>query len=107
MQITTLRHIEMAGALAVLRAVVSSIVEVALCRSPNKTFQVEVVSELVAEFQKLEEWSSFLEQPGVRICDLLLGPPSGRVRLADRLEEAVRREVDTELEALRVLAMWV
>jgi hypothetical protein len=107
MQITALRHIEMAGALAVLRAVVSSIVEVALWRSPNKTFQVEVVGELVAEFQKLEEWSSFLKQPGVRICDVLLGPPSGRVRLADRLEEAAQREVDTELEALRVLAMWV
>jgi hypothetical protein len=46
----------------------------------------------------------------VRVYALILGPPSGRVQLADRLEEVidrlweeqvVRLEVDTELEALR------
>jgi hypothetical protein len=41
--------------LATLWAVVSSAMELALGRSPDKTFQVEVVDELVAEFQKLEE----------------------------------------------------
>jgi hypothetical protein len=51
---------------------------------------VEVVGELVVEFRKLERRCSQLEQSGVRICDLLLGLPPGRARLADRLEVAVR-----------------
>jgi hypothetical protein len=44
-----------------LRAVVSSATESALGRSPNDTFRVEVVVELVAKFQKLEEQRSRLE----------------------------------------------
>jgi hypothetical protein len=77
---------------------------------------VEVVGELVDEFRKLEERHSQLERPGVRICDLLLGPPPGRARLADCLDEAVwqlgaelaaRWEVDVELEALWTLAVRV
>jgi hypothetical protein len=55
MQITALHHTEMVGELATLWAVVSSAMELALGRSLDKTFQVEVVDELVAEFQKLEE----------------------------------------------------
>jgi hypothetical protein len=47
-------------------------------RSPNDTFRVEVVGELVAEFQKLEEQRPWLERPATRICDLLLGLPPGR-----------------------------
>jgi hypothetical protein len=52
----------------------------------------------------------------MRICDLHVGPPSGRVRLADRLEEvarqlramlAERQEADVELEALRTSATWL
>jgi hypothetical protein len=56
----------------------------------------------------------------MRICDLLLGPPLGRARLADRLDEAARqlgaelatqREADAELEALQTLVVrlqdWV
>jgi hypothetical protein len=49
---------------------------------------MEVVGELVAEFQKLEKQCSWLEQPTVRIYDLLLGPPPSRARLANRLDEA-------------------
>jgi hypothetical protein len=45
--------------------------------SLDETLWVEVVDELTAEFQKLEEWCLRLERPGVRICDLLLGPPYG------------------------------
>jgi hypothetical protein len=95
--------------LAALRAVVSSTVEMALGRSPDETFQVEIVGELVVEFRKLEGQCSRLEQLGVRIYDLLLGPPPSRARLDDHLEEAVGqlgvelaawREVDAELEAL-------
>jgi hypothetical protein len=55
------------------------------------------------------EQRSILENSGVRVCDLILGSPLGRVRLANRLKEAVgwlwaeqveRREADTELEGL-------
>jgi hypothetical protein len=49
----------------------------------------------------------------MRICDLLLGPPPDRARLADRMDEAVGqlrvelaawREIDVELYVLRTLA---
>jgi hypothetical protein len=52
----------------------------------------------------------------VRICDLLLGQPSGRARLDDRLDKVARQlgvelatwwEVDPELEALRTSATQV
>jgi uncharacterized protein CbrC (UPF0167 family) len=60
----------------------------ALGHSPNDTFRVEVVGELIAEFQKLEERCSQFEWPATRICDLLLGTPPGRAQLAERLDEA-------------------
>jgi hypothetical protein len=50
-----------------------------------------------------------LENSGTRICDQILGSPSGRVQLADHLEQAIRRiqaeqvehrEADTELEGM-------
>jgi hypothetical protein len=53
----------------------------------------------------------WLEQPIVRICNLFLGPPSGRARLASRVDEATEQlrarlvawcEVDVELEALQI-----
>jgi hypothetical protein len=78
MRIAALRHTEMVGELAALRAAVSSTMEMALGRSPDETFQVEIVGELVAEFRKLEGQCSRLEQLGVRIYDLLLGPPPSR-----------------------------
>jgi hypothetical protein len=52
----------------------------------------------------------------VSVCDLILGPPSSRDRLADRVEEvigqlwveqATRREADTKLEAPRSSATQV
>jgi hypothetical protein len=52
----------------------------------------------------------------MRIYDLLLGPPAGRARLADHLDEAVgqlrvelvaRWEADAELEALWTSAVRV
>jgi hypothetical protein len=116
MWITALRHTEMAEELNVLQTAVSSAVEFALGRSPDETFQVEVVDELVAEFRKLEERRSRFEWPGMRIYDLLLGPPSGQARLADHLDKAARqlgaeldawREADVELEALRTSDAWV
>jgi hypothetical protein len=100
----------MAWDLTTLRAVVSFVVESVLGHSPDETFQVEVVGELVTEFYRLEELCSRLERSGVRICDLLLGLPLGQARWAGRLDEATRQlgaklvarwEVDAELEALR------
>jgi hypothetical protein len=82
MRITALYHTEIARVLAVLRVAVSSVVVFTLGRLPDETFWAVVVDELVTEFWKLEEWCSRLEQPGVRICDLLLRSPFGRVQLA-------------------------
>jgi hypothetical protein len=55
--------------------------------SPSNTFRVEVVSELAAEFQKMEDRCSWLEQP-----------PS-QVRPADRLDKATG-QLRGELAAL-------
>jgi hypothetical protein len=73
MRLVALRHTEMVGELAAVRAAVSSTTESVLGHSPNDTFHMEVVGELVAEFEKLEERCSRLERPTARICDLLLG----------------------------------
>jgi hypothetical protein len=78
MWLVALDHTKMAGELAVLQAAVSTIVESVLGRSPSDNFHVEVVSELAAEFYKMEDSRSRLERPAMRICDLLLGPPPGR-----------------------------
>jgi hypothetical protein len=40
----------MAGEFHTLQAVVSSAVEFTLGRSPNETFQVEIVDEVIVEF---------------------------------------------------------
>jgi hypothetical protein len=55
MQITALHHIEMDEEVGTLQTVVSSAAEFVLGLSPDETFWVEVVDELVAKFQKLEE----------------------------------------------------
>jgi hypothetical protein len=116
MRLPTLRHTKMAGELAAFRAVVSSATESVLERSPGDTTCAKVVGELVTDFQKEEVRRSRLEQPTVGICDLLLGPPPGRVQLADcldeaagqlRMELATQREAEAELEALRSSAVWV
>jgi hypothetical protein len=52
----------------------------------------------------------------MRICNLLLGPPTSQARLADHLDEATgqlrvemaaRREADVELEAMWTLVARV
>jgi hypothetical protein len=94
----------MAGELVTLQATVSSTVEFMLGSLPDKTFQVEVVDELVVEFRKVEE------RLGERICDLLLRLPFILARLANHVDEATGQrgvelaaqwEADPELEALR------
>jgi hypothetical protein len=89
MQLAALSHTEMARELATLRAVVSSAAESAFGHSPDEVFHMDVVGELAAEFQKMGEQRSRLEQPTVRICNLLLGPSPSRAQLADRLDEAI------------------
>jgi hypothetical protein len=88
-QLMALRHTEMAGEPVALQAVVSSAVESAHGHSPDEIFYVEVVGELVAEFQMMDKWCSWLEWHTVRICDILLGPPPGQARPADHLDEAI------------------
>jgi hypothetical protein len=50
MRATAIRHIAMAGELATLQVAVTSAVELVLGRTPNETFWVEIVDELVAQF---------------------------------------------------------
>jgi hypothetical protein len=77
---------------------------------------VEVTNKLVNKFWRLEELCSWLEGPGVRICNLLLGSPSSQVRWADRLDEAAVQleaelaawhQVDVKLVALQTLVALV
>jgi hypothetical protein len=49
MRHAVLRNTKMARELAALRVALSSVVESVLVRSPNDTFHVEVVGELVVE----------------------------------------------------------
>jgi hypothetical protein len=81
----------MAGYLAALWAAVSSATDSTVRRSPDQIFRVEVLGEPAAKFQRLEEWCSRLELFAARICDPLLGPPPGRPRLSDCLDEAARQ----------------
>jgi hypothetical protein len=60
MQIAALYHIEMVRELAALHTVVSSTMEFVLRHSPNKTFQMEIVDKLIAEFRRQEERRSHL-----------------------------------------------
>jgi hypothetical protein len=55
MRLVALHHTEMAEELAALRVAVSSAMESVLGCSSNHPIHVEVLGELVAEFQKLEE----------------------------------------------------
>jgi hypothetical protein len=89
MQVVALQHAKEIGEFATLREAVSSTAEFVLGRSPNETFRVEVMDELVAEFWRLEWLRSRLEHPFTRICDLLLGPPLSQARWADRPGEAI------------------
>jgi hypothetical protein len=84
--------------------------------SPRNTARVEVVNELVAEFQKVETCHSKIEWPTAWIGDLFLGPPPSRAWLANHLDEVVARlkvehatrwKVEAELEDLRSSATRV
>jgi hypothetical protein len=116
MRVAAIRHIEMAGELAALQAIVTSVMELVLGLSPDEIFWVEITDKLVSQFWKLEELCSWLEWTSTRICDLLLGPPPHQAQWADRLDEAVGwldvelttwQPVDAELEALRISNAWV
>jgi hypothetical protein len=89
MRATTIHHIETAEELAVHQAAMTSAVELVLGHLLDKTFYVEIADELVAQFWKLEELCSRLEQPSARICDLLLMLLVDQVRWANHLDEPV------------------
>jgi hypothetical protein len=75
MWVAALRHARVVKELTVLQAAMSSFAELVLGRLPDKASQMEVMNELTAKFQKLEELCSRLEGPGTRIYSLLLGSP--------------------------------
>jgi hypothetical protein len=74
---TALRHAGVVRELTMLRAVVSSAIELVLGCSPDETTWVDVMNELTTNFQRLEQLCSRLEGSGMRIYSLLLGPPPG------------------------------
>jgi hypothetical protein len=98
MRAAALRHADVVEELAVLQVVVSSIAKLVLGHSPDESFQVEVMDELVAKFQRLEELCSWLERPGMRISDPLLGPSLDQAQWADRQGKAARR-IEAKLDA--------
>jgi hypothetical protein len=101
MRAASLHHTKMAGELTALRAAVSSAVELVLGRSPSETSWVEFINKLVAKFWRREELCSWHEGPGVRICNLLLGPPPSQARWVDHLARAAGW-LETELLTLRL-----
>jgi hypothetical protein len=109
MRATALRHTGVVEEFTMLQATVSTTAELVLGRSLDETSRVEIMNELIAKFQKLEELCSRLEGHGKRICRLLLGPPPSHACWADCLEEAAgrlkaamaeQRRANAELEAL-------
>jgi hypothetical protein len=88
MRVTTLHRARVVEELTVIRATVSSAVELVLGCSPGEASRVEVMNELTTKFQKLKELCSWPEGPGMRICSLLLGPPPNQACWANRLGEA-------------------
>jgi hypothetical protein len=83
MRLAAFRHTEMVRELALLQAVVSSAMESALGRSPNDTFHMEVVGELVVKFIKREERHSQLVQ------DLVLDNANGLPSLVASMSTTV------------------
>jgi hypothetical protein len=45
---------------------------------------------MVAMFEEQTEWCSHLEISSSNVCNLVLGPADGQVRLITHLEEATR-----------------
>jgi hypothetical protein len=76
MQAAALRRTEVVRDLAMLQAVVSSSVELVLGRTPDETFRVEVMDELV-QIPEARGAVPRLDRLGTRFCILLLGPPLG------------------------------
>jgi hypothetical protein len=58
---------------------------------PSDAAMVDVMEEAVTQSREQEGRLSRLQASCSKACDLILGPPAGRVRLTDRLEQAVER----------------
>jgi hypothetical protein len=111
--VAAFRHTKMGGELAVHRVTVSSATELLLGHSPDDTFRVEIMDELVAKSRRVEELCSWLDRTGARIYDLLLRSPLSQTRWADHLDEAAIwlgvelaawQQVHAKLETLWTLA---
>jgi hypothetical protein len=109
MWVAALLHAGVVGELTVLRAIVSTVVELVLGHSPDETSRMEVMNEPTAKFWWLEELCSRLDGLGVRIHGLLLEPPPDQAQWADHLDKAAeqleaelaeRHQVDAELDIL-------
>jgi hypothetical protein len=88
MQAAALNYAGAVRELITLRAAMSSATELVLGRSPGETSRVEVMNELTAKFQELEELSSRPNGSRARIYSLILVPSPSQARWADLLEEA-------------------
>jgi hypothetical protein len=74
MQATSLHHAVVVRELTMLQATVSSATELVLGRLLGEASRVEVMNELIAKFQELEELCSRRQGPSARFSNLLLGP---------------------------------
>jgi hypothetical protein len=107
----------MAGQFATLQVLVSFTAQSMLGRSPTEAFRLDVLEEMLTEFQEQAEQRHRLKSSGIRICDLILELPSGQVRLANRVDEVLRRlqvkqaehrEMDIKREGLwsSIVQIW-
>jgi hypothetical protein len=105
-----LPYTEMVRELTTFWVVVSSVMESMLGRSSSDTTHMEVLGELVTEFQKEEGRHSRFERPTTRIYNPFLGPPPGWACLVDHLNEAAR-QIRVELAAwwekdVELVTLW-
>jgi hypothetical protein len=60
---------------------------------PTKTFQADVVGEMITDFWEQAEQQLCLKNSSMRVYNMILWPSNDRVRPTDHLEEAVGRRM--------------
>jgi hypothetical protein len=88
MHFAVARHIEVATRLFALWVVVSLAAQSILRHLPSDVSQAGVVGEIVVQFWERADWCSRLEDGGLEVYDLVLGPASDQTCLVACLEEA-------------------
>jgi hypothetical protein len=89
MRFAVARHIEVATRLFALWVAVSLAAQSILRHLPSDVSQAGVVGEIVVQFWERADWRSRLEDGGLEVYDLVLGPVSDQTCLVACLEEAV------------------